>query len=85
MKLSAARRIDGPNYLKTTLRVGGVLLVAAGVMFLPLQDYTFTKRDLSAFNSLADLGAFVPWGLSLVVFGIAAIGASCLIRGDLSD
>lgn len=74
-----------PNNLKTTLRVGGVLVVAMGLMFLPTQDYTFTKRDLSAFSNIGDLGAFVSWGLALVVLGIAAIGASFLIRGDLSD
>ena len=61
------------------------MVVAVGVMFLRTQDYTFTKGDLSAFNSIANLGGFVPWGLALVVLGIAAIGASFLIRGDLSD
>ena len=70
---------------KTVLRVGGVVLVAIGLMLLPVRNYVFDKRDLSAFHDVAELSAFVQSGLALIVVGLVVFGLSFLIRGELSD
>jgi hypothetical protein len=70
---------------KTVLRVGGMALVGLGVMFLPVRNYVFDKRDLSAFHDVTELGVFVQTALGLILVGLVAFGSSFLIRGDGSD
>ena len=71
--------------LKTVLRVGGIVVIAAGLMFLPMRNYVFNKRDLSRFHNWADYGAFTSFALPLIVVGLVAFGVSFLIRGDMID
>jgi hypothetical protein len=71
--------------LKTTLRVGGIVVAAAGGLCLPIQTYVFSKRDLSTFHNWADVGAFVQFGLALIAVGLLAFGLSFLVHGEMSD
>ena len=80
-----ARRRGVMSAVKTVLRVGGVILMAAGLMFLPMGDYVFSKRDLSRFHNWADYGAFTSLGIPVILLGLVAFGVSFLIRGDLID
>jgi hypothetical protein len=70
---------------KTALRIGGIVIAAIGLMFFPVRSFVFSRRSTSAFQAIADLGAFIPWGAACVTVGLLAIGASFLIRGDLSE
>ncbi len=70
---------------KTVLRVGGVVLVGIGMMFLPVRNYVFDKRDLSAFHDVTELGVLVQAALGLIMVGVVAFGASFSVRGDLTD
>jgi hypothetical protein len=72
---------------KTGLRVGGVALASVGALLLPRARHVieFTKRDLSAFNAIADAGEFVGWGLACIAGGTLAVVVSFLIRGDVHD
>ena len=74
-----------PSQLKTVLRIGGVLLMVLGVMFLPARNYVFDKGDQSAFADAVELGGFLHAALAMVVVGSVLFGLSFLIRGDLSD
>lgn len=67
------------------LRIGGIVVAVIGLMFLPDLSVVPNRRDTSAFNRLADLGAFVHRSPIFVVTGLIAFGASFLIRGDLSE
>ena len=70
---------------KTALRIGGAVVALVGAMFFPARNFVFNRADTSAFHQIANLGAFVPWGAACVLVGLLAIGASFLIRADLSD
>ena len=70
---------------KTALRIGGLVVVAVGLIFFPARSFVFRRADTSAFHTITDLGSFVPWGVACVAVGVLAIGASCLIRADLSE
>jgi hypothetical protein len=71
--------------LKTLLRVGGLVVAAAGGLCLPVQNYIVSKRNLSTFHNWADFGAFVQVGLVLIAVGLVAFGLSFLVRGEMSD
>ena len=73
------------NTSKTVLRVGGVVLVVIGLMFLPVRTYVFDKGDQSAFGDVAEIGGFGQAALAMILVGSAAFGLSFLVRGDLSD
>jgi hypothetical protein len=73
------------NRLKTALRIGGVLVFAIGLMCLPIGYGISPKRDLSPFNNLADLGAFIQTGLILIAVGLLLIGASYAVPGEMTD
>ena len=70
---------------KAILRVGGFLLMLLGVMLRPHRDGIFTKRDLSAFSGVADVGAFASEALACIGLGLLLVAASFLIRADLAD
>jgi hypothetical protein len=71
--------------IKTTLRVGGIVVAAAGGLCLPARTYIVNKRELSTFHNWADLGAFTQFGLVLIAVGLVAFGLSFLVRGEMSD
>jgi sugar phosphate permease len=71
--------------LKISLRVGGIVVAAAGGLCLPVHNYVFSKRNLSTFHDWADLGAFVQFGLVLIAVGLVAFGLSFLVLGEISD
>ena len=73
------------SHLKTTLRVGGIVVAAAGALFLPVRSHVFNKADLSAFHNWAAVGVFASAGVILIVVGLVAFAVSFLIRGDLTD
>ena len=68
--------------LKTILRVGGTAIAAIGVLCLPVGFGVSPKRDLDIFSNLADLGAFVHLGITLVVLGLLALGLSRFIQSE---
>jgi hypothetical protein len=67
--------------VKTILRVGGMIIVAIGIMCLPVAHAT-PKRDTSVFYNLADLDAFVRIGFSMIGVGLAALAISRAIPAD---
>jgi hypothetical protein len=56
-----------------------------GGMFMPIGFGVSPKRDLSAFNSLADMGAFLSWGVSLIGTGVALIVVALLLPGRFEE
>jgi heme exporter protein D len=54
-------------------------------MFLPVRNYVFDTRDLSAFHDVAELGGFVWVAVLMIVVGLVVIGLSFLVRGEMSD
>ena len=70
---------------KTVLRVGGIAVAAIGLMFLPVRNYVFDKRDLSAFHDVAELGEFVQTALALIVVGLVMCGLSFLVHSGRHD
>lgn len=71
--------------LKTVLRVGGVLVAAVGLMFLPVRNYVFDKGDQSAFHDASELGAMLGFAGGLIAVGAIAFALSYAIRGDVGD
>ena len=71
--------------LKTGLRIGGIVIAAMGLMFLPSRNFVFDKGDLSAFENWADVGVFVRSGFGLIVVGLVVFGLSFLVRGRMTD
>jgi hypothetical protein len=53
-------------------------------MFLPIRNFVFNRADTSTFHQITNLGAFVSWGAACVIVGLLALGASFLMRADLS-
>lgn len=77
--------IQRRSRLKTALRVGGLVTIVVGLMFLPDRSHGFTRRDSSAFSSVVDLGEFVPWGGACMAAGAVLFGASYLVRAGLTE
>ena len=73
------------SHLKTVLRVGGTAIAAIGAMFFPVGLNVFQMRDLSVFHNIADLGVFVPMGVTLLVIGLIAFGLSFVVRGEMGE
>ena len=71
--------------VKTVLRIGGVVILAIGLMFVPVRNYVFDAGDLSAFDDVTELGGFVWVAVLMIVVGLVAIGLSFLVRGEMSD
>ena len=55
---------------KDCVLIVGVSLFSFGVLCLPVGIGVSPKRDLSVFFNLADMGAFVSTGLTLIVVGL---------------
>ena len=59
-----------------------MILFLLGLICLPVGYGHSPKRDLSAFNNFADLGAFIKIGLVLMAIGVIAFFLSALVRGE---
>ena len=75
-------RIIWRGRLKTLLRIGGILLVGLGVMFLPACR-TDSGPKTTIFNRMVGFGTLTDVGIILIGIGIIAFAASWLIPGDL--
>lgn len=71
--------------VRVILRVGGTLAAAIGVLCLPIGYGVSPKRDLSMFNNLADVGAFVTVAVILILLGVIALLVSRFLPGDVSE
>jgi hypothetical protein len=71
--------------VKTVLRIAGIVVAASGVMCFPIGYGVSPKRDLSLFDNLADLGAFVRMGSVLTVLGLLVLGLSFIVPGEMED
>ena len=60
-------------------------MAAIGIVCLPVGYGITPKRDLSAFNNLADTGIFVTAGLVLVTTGAVLLGISRILPGQESE
>ena len=77
------RTLDGIMWrsrLKALLRIGGILLVLAGVMFLPLGCRELGPRT-TTFDRIVRLGALRDPGMVLIGVGAIAFAASWLVGG----
>ena len=77
-----AAQDEAVSRLKVVLRVVGASVLVMGPMFLPMQHCTGPKRDLSAFNNIAETGAFLGPALVLLAVGLATLILSWLLPGD---
>jgi hypothetical protein len=71
--------------LKARIRLAGILVLLLGGMFIPIGHGVSPKRDLSAFNNLADMGAFLTWAVALIGIGIVLIVVAVLLPGRFED
>lgn len=71
--------------LKAGIRLAGILVLLLGGMSIPIEHGVSPKRDLSAFNSLADMGAFLTWAVALIGIGIVLIVVAVLLPGRFED
>ena len=71
--------------LKLILRIGGVIVVLVGLMFLPVGYGNSPKRDLSVFHNIADMGSFIKTGFLLVGLGLIAVVLSFLLPGEMDE
>jgi hypothetical protein len=67
---------------KLLLRIVGVAIAAFGLVCLPVGYSINPKRDLSAFNNLADTGIFVTVGFVLIATGVVLFVASWILPGE---
>jgi hypothetical protein len=70
------------GYAKTVVRIIGITLLFIGAGSLPIGFRVSPKRDLSAFNNAADLGAFVKLGAVLMGAGLVAVILSWFLPGS---
>jgi hypothetical protein len=73
------------GYARTVVRVIGVALAVIGAGALPVGFGVSPKRDLSAFENAADLGAFVKPGLGLIGVGLVVVALSYLLPKNRID
>lgn len=71
--------------VKFFLRIAGFVSFALGITCLPLGYGINPKRDLSAFNNLADTGVLVTLGLILMAIGAVLLLGSWLLPGQDPD
>jgi hypothetical protein len=62
-----------------------MLVLLLGGMFIPIGHGVSPKRDLSVFNNLADMGAFLTWAVALIGIGIVLIVVAVLLPGRFED
>jgi hypothetical protein len=79
-------RIIWRSRLQMLLRIGGILLMVVGGMFIPACRSELGPKS-TIFNRTANTGAFAEPGVILIVVGAVAFAAPWLIRGydDSSD
>ena len=65
------------------VRLTGLVALFVGFKLLPFPPtYTWTKRELSNFDKIADTGMFEWYGWTLMAVGLLAVAASFLISTD---
>jgi len=64
---------------KSWTRLTGVVIVAAGLLSLPVGLGVSPKRDTSFFHNLADLDGFSGWGVVVIGTGIVILILSILV------
>jgi hypothetical protein len=65
--------------LRLGLRVGGVFLFVAGLECMPVGYGVSPKRDLSAFNNIADTGSLVWLGIAMMLAGVLTLAGASFI------
>lgn len=69
--------------MTSLMRVAGAILLAIGVLCLPIGYSVNPKRDQSVFHNLADMGGFARAGVILGLVGLGLLIAGTTIRrGD---
>lgn len=63
------------EYVKTT----AIVLMAIGILCLPIGFGTSPKRDTSVFSSFVDLGIFLKSGLIMLALGLLLLLIASLI------
>jgi hypothetical protein len=66
--------------ITAAVRVAGAVLLAIGVMCLPLGYSVNPKRDQSVFHNLADMGGFVRVGVIVGLVGLSLLVAGSVMR-----
>ena len=67
--------------LRWLLRIGGILLLLVGGMFVPACRGELGPKS-TIFNRIANTGTLAEPGLILIVVGAIAFAASWLVKGD---
>ena len=77
-------RLIWRSRLKALLRIGGILLMLVGGMFIP-SCYRDPGPKTTIFNRIVKSGTFAEPGMILIGTGALALAASWLIRENLYD
>jgi len=75
-------RISRLSEITPWLRAAGILILAIGVLCLPLGIGISPKRDLSVFSNLADAGLFIKAGLVIAAVGVFIFFLSFLLPDE---
>jgi hypothetical protein len=77
-------RIVWRSRVKTLLQFGGIVLMCAGAMFVPVSSRGHGPKS-TIFDRIVSFGTFGKPAVILICAGATAIAASWLVRGDLYD
>ena len=73
-------------WLKTVLRFGGILVAFVGFLYAPHPGHDLPRPERAPMWHVAiDSGEFTSWALAGAGLGAVLIGASFLVRVDLSE
>ena len=75
-------RISRLSEITPWFRAAGILILAIGVLCLPLGIGISPKRDLSVFSNLADAGLFIKAGLVIAAVGVFIVFLSFLLPDE---
>jgi len=75
---------SGRGRLREYVRVAGFFALILGIMCLPAGWGDHPKRDQSVFYNLADIGAFLKYGVISILCGLFLLAASLLLPRDKS-
>ena len=74
-------RIVWRSRCKALLRIGGILLMVTGAMFLPAWGRELGPKS-TIFSWIGITGTFAKQGMMMIAIGAVAFAASWLVRGD---
>jgi hypothetical protein len=74
-------RIIWRSRVKALLRIGGILLMVIGLMFMPAWGRELGPKS-TIFSWIGLTGMFAKQGMLMIAIGAVAFAASWLIRGD---